>query len=79
MANLKTNRTFKTASNNTQPMTDELYAELSLGQQFIAATAEALEVPVQVAEYEGRYFIHRETIEAAAEVLFEPAKAEVKA
>ena len=79
MALLNSNRSLGAGNAPTVEMTDDLYNELSVGQQFIAKTAEALGITVQIAEYEGRHFVHRETIEAADAAIFAAQEAGKKA
>lgn len=62
-------RNLNVRSQNAVEMTDALYQELSLGQSFIAAVAEAVKVKVTISEYQGRKFVSQETINAAFDAL----------
>ncbi len=77
MALLTSTRVLKASAARTMPMTDELYNEMSVAHQFTAKLAEASEVEVKIGEYEGRYFVHRDTIEALDAKLFKPVAATV--
>lgn len=57
-------------SNSSLPMTDELFAELKTTQQLIAKIGEAVDVPVLIAEYEGRKYVSRDTVLAIHDALF---------
>lgn len=66
---MKTKRNL--AVNNRYEITDELYNELSSGQQLLAAMAEASGVDMPLAEFQGRYFVPREVVAQLWEIVFE--------
>lgn len=69
MAKLKTTRTFTKAVESVV-MTDALYSKLSKGNKILAAQAEALEIEVQIATYEGRNYIADVTLDELADTIF---------
>jgi hypothetical protein len=62
MDNIKFKRAV-TGQTTATTMTDAHYAKLSKSQQFIAALAEALAIPVLISEYEGRLFVSSATVD----------------
>ena len=65
----KATRKLKSNSQNSEPISDELYEKLSVGQQFLVVVAEKLAIVPQIATYDGRHFVDRATIEASFEAL----------
>jgi hypothetical protein len=57
-------------SNSNYELTDEIYSELSLGQQLLAAMAEAAELENFISEYNGRYYVNREAIRQLWKIVF---------
>ena len=47
----------------SMPISDELYKQLTIGNQVLTVVAESFGVEVKVSEYEGRYFVNSETCE----------------
>lgn len=66
----KTKRALVGRTLDTQEVTDDIYNQMSAGQQFLAAMAEAMELKEPVAEYEGRYFITNDAVKALWEEVF---------
>ena len=52
-----------TGQSSAVPMTDELYAELSKSQQFLASLAEGCGYSPKIGEYQNRHFVASETID----------------
>jgi hypothetical protein len=57
------------AGTKAEPITDELYDRLSLGNQVLTNIGEDLKIQVLVADYNGNKYLSRETILAIAEAL----------
>lgn len=70
MAKLKSTRGAVTGGSKNVPLTDELYAVLNAGNQFIAKLAEAMNVEVMIGEFNGHNYVARETIVALDETMF---------
>ena len=47
----------------SMPISDELYKQLSIGNQVLTVVAESFGVEVKVSEYGERYFVNSETCE----------------
>jgi len=60
---MKTKRTLTGRSLNTYELTDEIYSEMSAGQQLLASMCESVGIENPIAEYEGRYFVHNTAVQ----------------